>query len=176
MTRARWAVVVVGALTLVVVADLLGVLRGEAAGEADASPLVGRAAPPLAGRTLTGEPYELRAGDVTVVNVWASWCAPCRHEVPMVARLAAAWQADGVRVVTVDTRDGIAPAREFLESRGALGLLAVHDPDGRIAISWGATGVPETFVLDRRGVVRAHRNGELDEQWLTSEVSQWSAA
>ena len=133
-------------------------------------------APARRGSTVAGGHYQLSPGQVTVVNVWASWCAPCRAEVPLVSRFAQEWAPRGVRVVTVDTRDGIDPAREFLESRRATGLLAVQDPDGRLAISWGATGVPETFVLDRDGVVRAHRIGEVDEHWLTAEVTRWASA
>jgi cytochrome c biogenesis protein CcmG/thiol:disulfide interchange protein DsbE len=171
----RWVAVVIGVVVLVGAADLLGVARGGAAGEGEGSPLVGKAAPPLVGPLLAGGRYHLSAGQVTVVNVWASWCAPCRDEVPLIARFADTVKGRGVRVVTVDTRDGIDPAREFLDATHATDLVAVHDPQGRIAVAWGATGVPETFVLDRTGIVRAHRTGEVDQNWLTGEVDRWAS-
>lgn len=164
---------VVGVVALLVVADLVGAMRGRA-DEDGGGPLVGRAAPVLAGTTLAGRSYTWRPGAVTVVNIWASWCGPCRDEVPLIADFARRWSSRGVRVVTVDSRDGVDPAREFLRDVRARSLLAVHDPRGRIAVSWGATGIPETFVVDRRGVIRAHRIGEVDATWLTDEVARWT--
>ncbi|MEP9381898.1 TlpA disulfide reductase family protein [Nocardioides sp. KR10-350] len=164
----------VGVVALIVVADLLGALRGGAADEDRTDPLLGRDAPVLTGTTLAGRPYRWHAGRVTVVNVWASWCGPCRDEVPLIARFARRWASRGVQVVTVDSRDGVSTAREFLADVGATSLLAVHDPKGRLAVSWGATGIPETFVVDRRGVIRAHRIGEVDTSWLTEEADRWT--
>jgi len=172
--RLRLLLGIVGVVALLVVADLLGALRGGAADGTGTSPLVGRRAPTLSGTTLTGAHYRWRPGTVTVVNIWASWCGPCRDELPLIARFAQTWQQRGVRVVTVDSRDGVDPAKAFLGDVGARDLLAVHDPDGRLAVSWGATGIPETFVVDAHGVIRAHQIGEVDAAWLTDEVSAWS--
>ena len=167
---------VAAVVVLLVVADLAGAFRGRAdQADGDApSALLGEKAPTLAGTTIAGKRYRWRPGKVTVVNIWASWCDPCRDEVPLIARFQRAWSSRGVRVVTIDTRDGIDLAREFLAKVGARHLLAVHDPDGRLAVSWGVTGVPETFVVDAHGVVRAHRIGEVDASWLTDEVSRWA--
>jgi cytochrome c biogenesis protein CcmG/thiol:disulfide interchange protein DsbE len=171
--RLRLVLLAAAVVAVLAVADLAGAFRGGAAG-GTGSPLLGRPAPTLAGSTVAGGHYRLKPGAVTVVAIWASWCAPCRDEVPLISRFAAAWAHRGVRVVTVDTRDGILPARHFLAAVGARQLLAVHDPQGRIAVSWGATGVPETFVVDGSGVVRAHRIGEADDRWLTDAVRRWA--
>lgn len=172
--RARWLALAGLVVVLVVLGDRLGALRGTEAGHAAQSPLVGSAAPALAGGTVDGGHYRLRKGRLTVVNIWASWCGPCRSEMPAVARFAR--EHPGVRVVTIDTRDGIDPARRFLARMGASGLVAVHDPHGRLAVSWGATGVPETFVVDAHGVVRAHHAGPVDAGWLVQEVGRWRAS
>jgi len=176
MSRPRHLKLLVGLaaiVALLVAADLAGALRGRAADDDTGGPLVGRDAPVLAGTTLSGRPFRWHSGAVTVVNIWASWCGPCRDEVPLIADFARRWSSKGVRVVTVDSRDGVDPAREFLADKGARNLLALQDPHGRLAVSWGATGIPETFVVDRRGVIRAHRIGEVDAAWLTREVSRW---
>jgi cytochrome c biogenesis protein CcmG/thiol:disulfide interchange protein DsbE len=171
----RRTLLIAGLVAVVLVAAL--VLRPRGASSAGAgSPLIGKPAPALAGTTLTGQRFVLRPGHVTVVNIWASWCDPCRQELPLVAGLAQRWASDGVQVATIDTRDGASLARDFLAKVGASGLLAVQDPDGRIAVGWGATGVPETFVVDARGVVRARWIGAVSESWLTGQVRRWSTA
>lgn len=172
--RLRIVLLVATIVAVLALADLAGAFHGGASG-GTGDPLVGHRAPALSGNTVTGGAYRLRPGAVTVVSIWASWCGPCRDEVPLVSRFAARWARRGVRVVTVDTRDGIVPARQFLASIGARHLLAVQDPQGRIAVSWGATGVPESFVVDRSGVVRAHLIGAVDDRWLTDEVARWSS-
>ncbi|MEX0429328.1 TlpA family protein disulfide reductase [Nocardioides sp. DS6] len=178
LVRPRLVLGVAGVVALIAVADLLGALHGRSAGDgADAgaaSPLIGRHAPALSGPTVAGTDYRWRPGHVTVVNIWASWCGPCRDELPLIARFARTSSPQGVRVVTIDSRDGIDPAKEFLAKVGARHLLAIHDPNGRLAVSWGATGIPETFVVDAHGVIRAHRIGEVDAAWLTDEVGRWT--
>lgn len=167
-------------LAAVVVVVLVGILlRGALAGSTSGSadPLIGRPAPALAGQTLSGQ--ELRRhswrGAVTVVNIWASWCGPCRDELPLIAAFAE--QAPrGVRVVTIDTRDGPAAARSLLQEVGARGLLAVLDPDGRMAVDWGVTGVPETFLVDADGLIRARTRGGVTHEWLREQVSRWRPA
>jgi cytochrome c biogenesis protein CcmG/thiol:disulfide interchange protein DsbE len=138
--------------------------------------MVGSPAPALSGTTLDGSHYVLHParGHVTVVNIWAAWCAPCRSEIPRVVHAAAAYRSRGVRVVTIDTRDGPTAARALLADVHAQHLLAVEDPDGRLAISWGATGVPETVVVDGHGIVRARWLGAVSRGWLNAEVRRWS--
>jgi cytochrome c biogenesis protein CcmG/thiol:disulfide interchange protein DsbE len=174
---------IAAAAALVAVAVVVAVLMsgmtpgpGSASSGAARSPVVGREAPVLTGRTLTGSAFTLRprAGTTTVVNIWASWCGPCRNELPMLSRTAARWAGRGVRLVTVDTRDGVVAARTLLREVGARHLMTVNDPQGRLAVSWGATGVPETFVVDDRGVVRARWVGQLRRGWLDTELRRWA--
>lgn len=122
------------------------------------SALIGRPAPqttlpPLAGLMQDGaavpglEPTAL-TGAATVVNVWASWCAPCHDEAPLLMDLA---KLPGLRLVGINYKDQPENARRFLGRYGNPFSAVGVDPNGRAAIEWGVYGVPETFVLDREG-------------------------
>jgi cytochrome c biogenesis protein CcmG, thiol:disulfide interchange protein DsbE len=125
------------------------------------SVLIGKPAPefdlpPLEGLTRQGAPVPGFAtgdlqGGVTLVNIWASWCGPCRDEHPHLMALS---EVDGVRLVGINYKDEPANARRFL---GALGLpyeAVGVDADGRTFVDWGAYGVPETFIVDAAGIIR----------------------
>lgn len=176
MTWRSWAAVLAIAVVTLTISVLTGGFRSRDVPAP--APTVGERAPALVGTTLTGDRFRLqpRPGTLTVVNVWASWCGPCRDEVPLLDHFAQEWRGRGVRVVTVNTRDGPVAARSFLSQVGARDLLAVSDPDGRIAVAWGATGVPETFVVDQDGTVRAHQIGVVTSAWLEEQVARWSPA
>jgi len=85
-------------------------------------------------------------GAVTVVNVWASWCAPCHDEAPLLMRLA---QDNRLRVIGINYKDKPENARRFLGRYGNPFAAAGADENGRAAIEWGVYGVPETFVVGR---------------------------
>jgi cytochrome c biogenesis protein CcmG, thiol:disulfide interchange protein DsbE len=128
-----------------------------------------RPAPLLTGEALDGGRIALHdaRGDVVVVNVWASWCAPCRAELPLLGALARKHAEDGLTVVGIDTNDRRDQAQRFLEQIGGTEPMRhVYDPDGEHAVEWGARGVPETFVIDRRGLVVARHSGEVSSTWL----------
>ena len=126
------------------------------------SVLIGKPAPefslpPLDGLARQGAPVpglstaDLALGQVTLVNIWASWCAPCREEHPQLMRLS---EMEGLRLVGINYKDDPENARRFL---GALGLpfAAVGvDRSGRVFVDWGAYGVPETFIVDGKGLIR----------------------
>ncbi len=172
MSRAQ-RLLVAGLTALVAVLVVRGLSSGsQAAGD----PVVGREAPALSGTTLDGDRLAEQRwrGRTTVVNVWASWCGPCREELPVLAAFAAQ-AGPGVAVVSIDTRDGPAAARSLLEEVEAQGLVAVQDRDGRMAVDWGATGVPETFVVGPDGVIRARVRGGVTRSWLEREVAAWRA-
>lgn len=141
------------------------------------SPLLGRPAPALSGRTLQGRHFSLATDHaaVTFVNIWASWCTPCQKELPLVAHVAARWRATGsdARIVTIDTKDGPVPARAMLRKSHATALTTFLDPTGHRAVSWGATGVPETFVVDSEGIVRERHVGPVTQQWMQQQAARW---
>lgn len=133
---------------------------------------VGGPAPQLSGRTLDGGVFDLaeQRGTVVLVNVWASWCGPCRDELPLLGAAARGLAARGLVVVGIDTQDDPATARSFLAELGGVPYPSVDDSDGRAAVDWGTFGVPETFVVDRDGIVRARAVGEVSPAWIDQNV------
>jgi peroxiredoxin len=92
-------------------------------------------------------------GEVVLLNVWATWCAPCEAEMPSIQRLHRELGPDGLRVVAVSVdRGDIDPVREWIEER-SLTFTVLHDPTGQIEQTYQTTGVPESFVIDRHGVI-----------------------
>jgi cytochrome c biogenesis protein CcmG, thiol:disulfide interchange protein DsbE len=107
--------------------------------------------PPVAGLTHAGAPVPgldpaAFNGAVTIVNVWASWCVPCRDEAPLLVRLA---QDKRIRVVGINYKDQADAARKFLARYGDPFAASGADANGRAGIEWGVYGVPETFVIGR---------------------------
>ncbi|CAH1663318.1 Thiol:disulfide interchange protein CycY [Hyphomicrobiales bacterium] len=140
------------------------------------SALIGRVAPaitlaPLEGLQRAGQPVpafgnaDLAKGKATLVNVWASWCAPCRVEHPVLMGLA---QTDAVKqgkvaLVGMNYKDEAENARRFLGALGNPFSAVGVDRAGRAAIEWGVYGVPETFVIGPDGHILDKHVGPLDQ-------------
>ena len=126
----------------------------------------------LAGTSLTGGRIDLAdvRGKVVVVNVWGSWCVPCRAEAPVLAKVSKEY-ADDVEFVGVDIKDSPASALAFEESYGVK-YPSISDPSGQVVLNLGrhmpASVVPVTFVLDTRGRVAARVLGAVEESTLTA--------
>jgi cytochrome c biogenesis protein CcmG/thiol:disulfide interchange protein DsbE len=105
---------------------------------------------------------DLGQGRPALVNVFASWCAPCKAEHPLLMRLA----AEGVPVHGINYKDRPEDARRFLAQLGDPYARIGVDRDGRAAIEWGVYGVPETFVVDGAGRIRHRHVGPLTERDL----------
>ena len=97
-------------------------------------------------------------GEVTVLNVWASWCIPCHNEAPLLLKLAADKR---IRVVGINQNDQPDNARRFLGRYGNPFVAVGVDPNGRASIEWGVYGVPETFVIGRDGRIAYKLIGEI---------------
>ncbi len=118
--------------------------------------------PQLSDAKVDFDPAQMK-GQVWLLNVWASWCAPCREEHPLLVDAA---RAKAVPVVGLNYKDDPRAADEWLRKLGDPYQAIAVDRDGRVSIDYGVYGVPETFVIDRDGVVRLKHIGPLTpEVW-----------
>jgi cytochrome c biogenesis protein CcmG/thiol:disulfide interchange protein DsbE len=108
-------------------------------------------------------------GKVVVLNVWASWCPPCRDEVPLLQRTQERIAPRGGTVLGIDTQDQSSDALAFLRSHKAT-FPSLRDRDRSYGRALGVTGYPETFVIDRRGRVAAVRRFPVDQGWLNRQL------
>lgn len=106
-------------------------------------------------------------GEVTVVNVFASWCIPCREEHPLLERLKA---ETGVRIFGINQKDAAENAVAFLTELGNPYQRIGGDTDNRVSIDWGVYGVPETFIVNAAGVITFKHVGPISPQSLEKEV------
>ena len=117
------------------------------------SVFIGKQAPVVPAAGLPGIPAltdaDLRSGEVTVVNFWASWCPPCRAEHPVLKEM----QAKGIRVAGVNMMDKEADALAYLAEEGNPFFAVGFDPKGRDRVEWGVTAPPETFIVMGDGTV-----------------------
>lgn len=130
------------------------------------SPLVGRAAPPIDSVTVDGGHVNIRdfRGKWVMVNYFATWCVPCRQEHPDLIRFAERHRRD-VQVIGVVFADDYDAVRSFRRDNGGDWPMA-EDPGGHISVDWGVTGVPESFLVDPDGIVRAKVLGGVTESKL----------
>lgn len=121
--------------------------------------------PPLAGLTRDGKAVpglsnETFKGQVTLVNVWASWCVPCHDEIPFLAELA---KDKRIQLAGINYKDQPDNARRFLNRYGNPFVATGTDEKGRTAIDWGVYGVPETFLVGRDGRIAYKLIGPINE-------------
>jgi cytochrome c biogenesis protein CcmG/thiol:disulfide interchange protein DsbE len=134
------------------------------------SAMEGRAAPAVqvvalgAGPELTDA--MLREPGVKLVNFWASWCAPCRAEHPVLKTL----QAEGVTILGVNFKDKPEAALQFLDDLGNPYAAIGADDSGRMGLDWGLYGVPETFVIDGTGKVILRHAGPITPGILEDRI------
>lgn len=135
------------------------------------SPLVNKAAPAfkvpqliLADQVFS--PADMK-GKVWMLNVWASWCVACRVEHPLLVELA---RSQVVPVIGLDYKDQRADALGFLKKNGDPYNLSAFDGDGRVGIDYGVYGVPETFIIDKNGVIRHKQIGPITTEALEKTI------
>lgn len=135
------------------------------------SPLIGKPAPafelPLLQQADKSFSQKDMLGTVWVMNVWASWCPPCLVEHPVVSEFARSGLAPVVGLNYKDAREDALP---WLKRNGDPFKLTAYDAAGRIAIDYGVYGVPETYVIDRKGIIRYKRVGPLTPEILDKKI------
>jgi cytochrome c biogenesis protein CcmG/thiol:disulfide interchange protein DsbE len=153
---------------------LVFLARLESGGDPGTVPsvLIGKPAPeftlpPLDGLNVPGLARADLQGRMTLVNVFASWCVPCRDEHPVLTALA---KDPRVRIVAIDYKDDPNNARRFLTELGNPYAAIGVDSSGRAAIDWGVYGVPETFVVGPDGVIRDKIIGPVTAAAVTGTI------
>jgi cytochrome c biogenesis protein CcmG/thiol:disulfide interchange protein DsbE len=142
------------------------------------SALIGRPAPavvlaPLEGlndgaRAISGfDTANLAKGEVSIVNFWASWCVPCVQEHP---QLVALKEQTGLNLYGINYKDQAATARRFLGRYGNPFTAVGVDDNGRAAVDWGVTGMPETFIVNGKGEIIYKHIGPISPQSLQSKI------
>jgi len=135
------------------------------------SPLVNKPAPAFSLAQLDDPAKKLgpadMKGQVWLLNVWASWCVSCREEHPLLVQLA---QANIVPVIGLNYKDTNALGKKWLADNGDPYKLSVVDADGRVGIDLGVYGVPETFVVDKGGVIRYKQIGPITAEALQQKI------
>jgi cytochrome c biogenesis protein CcmG, thiol:disulfide interchange protein DsbE len=108
-------------------------------------------------------------GKVVLLNVWASWCEPCRDELPLIQKAHKRLSARGGTVLGIDVKENTGAALAAVEEYG-LSFPNLRDRDGSFVRAWGQTGYPESYVLDRQGRVAAVRRLPVTQKWLDATL------
>jgi len=135
------------------------------------SPLIGKPAPTFALTRLDAPERTIKREDLLgkawMLNVWASWCAPCREEHPLLVQFG---RKKLVPIYGLNYKDTRAAGQGFLRQLGNPYEATLFDGDGRVGIDFGVYGVPETFVIDKQGVVRYKHVGPLNADVLRDKI------
>jgi thiol-disulfide isomerase/thioredoxin len=146
------------ALLLALVAAVGCVTTEGAAGGGGASPAnqIGAPVPALKVESLAGKKIDVASyrGRVLLLDVWASWCGPCKQELPMLDAMARRLKAQGIDVLAVSVDQERANVDKFLKGHGHWALTIAHDPAGAIAERLQPDKMPTSYVIDRSGIVR----------------------
>ena len=135
------------------------------------SPLINKPAPDFQLHQLQEpnkhfSPQEMR-GKVWVLNFWGTWCVACREEHPLLIEYS---KTGAIPIYGVDYKDDRASAMQMLEEEGNPYTLTVSDPDGRVSIDYGVYGAPESYLIDRNGVIRFKQIGPITEEVWQKEI------
>ncbi|MDP1733298.1 MAG: DsbE family thiol:disulfide interchange protein [Sulfuritalea sp.] len=122
--------------------------------------------PQLAAADKSFAPADMK-GQVWLLNVWASWCVSCRQEHPLLVSFA---KEGKVPVVGLNYKDQPADAKNWLVKFGDPYLLSAVDADGRVGINYGVYGVPETYVIDKAGMIRMKHTGPITPESLQKQI------
>jgi cytochrome c biogenesis protein CcmG/thiol:disulfide interchange protein DsbE len=135
------------------------------------SPLIGKPAPnftlpELATPASKFSPADMK-GKVWVLNVWASWCVPCREEHPVLVEFS---KSGAAPLYGINYKDRTADAQRWLKQFGNPYAMTVVDADGRVGIDYGVYGVPETYVVDKLGIIRYKQIGPVTQEVLQQKI------
>ena len=154
----------------IVLAGLLGM--------AGRPPLVGSPAPEIVLKDLRGQEVKLSdlRGKIVLLNFWATWCKPCKQEMPAMQASYERLRDQGFVVLAVNELEDVEKVAEHIKTHGHT-FLVVMDHDNRVANRYGVVGLPASFLIDRQGIVREHIFGNLlTEERIAELVRQYGGA
>lgn len=127
--------------------------------------------PPLQAQDLRGQRWNLKnlRGSALVLNFWATWCPPCRQEMPSLQQLADIYEPTQLTVLTVNVEEEPVRIRRYLQSAG-LQLHVIVDPKGEVSRAWGASALPTSYLIDALGRPRHRLRGPID--WTGQDAQQ----
>ena len=135
------------------------------------SPLVGKPAPAFTAPLIGGSEKRFNTADmkgkVWLLNVWASWCVACREEHPALMEMA---KISEIATYGLDYKDTDAEAQAVIDANGNPYKAIMTDADGKIGIDYGVYGVPETYVIDKQGIIRYKQIGPITEEAFFSKI------
>ncbi len=135
------------------------------------SPLIDKPAPAFVLPQLKNPQQSLASndlkGDVVMLNVWASWCVACRQEHPLLMQLA---NSGKINIIGLNYKDTREDAMRWLEQYGDPYLVSAFDQQGRVGIDYGVYGVPETYIIDKNGIIRYKHIGPINADVLKSTI------
>ncbi len=135
------------------------------------SPLIGKTVPefelPLLLKPEQTFSSEQLKGQVSLVNVWASWCVSCRYEHDLLVRMS---RNIDISIIGINYKDERMDALKWLRDMGNPYVASIFDHDGRVAIDWGVYGTPETFIVDQQGIIRYKHTGPITAEKLRNEI------
>jgi len=132
--------------------------------EAVAPVKVGQQAPALSLPDLAGQPHGIPQGEVVILNFWATWCPPCRKEVPSMVALYEQMKDKGLKIVAISEDKATGVVVDFVRAQ-KMTFTVLHDADSTVARRYAVFRYPETFIIDKNGVVRQHLTGAVD--WMS---------
>ncbi|MBE9525733.1 MAG: DsbE family thiol:disulfide interchange protein [Proteobacteria bacterium] len=148
---------------------VVGLMKSETVRDVP-SPLIGKAVPEFSILTVEDQAQSFSSeelkGQVSLVNIWASWCVSCRAEHKLLNVLA----QQGVKIYGINYKDELVDARRWLSAYGNPYVKSAHDLTGRAGIDWGVYGTPETFVIDKKGMIRYKHTGPVYQDDIVDKI------
>ncbi len=120
----------------------------------------------FSGKTVNLSDYR---GHPVLVNLWASWCPPCRAEMPTLIQFYKQHQADGLVVLAVNSADNAESAKQFMQ-QAQMPFPVLYDPDGWVEQTMGVDGLPSSYLFDRQGTLRFSWTGQIPQSVLDQRV------
>jgi cytochrome c biogenesis protein CcmG, thiol:disulfide interchange protein DsbE len=163
--------IVAGVIVVALVGGVILILRiGTGSASSTTVVRLGKPAPTFSLRSLDGPQVDLASyrGKPVILNFWASWCDPCRRELPLL--LLERGKHPGVELVGIVYQDADAPAKAFHDNIGG-DWPGLSDPGGKVASEYLVRAIPETFFIDKGGVLRDRNFGEIDQGTLDQKLA-----